>query len=426
MPKLRFLSSGESHGPELNIILEGIPANMELLEDDINHDLKRRQGGYGRGGRMKIETDKVIFTGGIRHGRSFGGAPLAMKLINKDHQKWLNVMNFAPVDDKDPEVKSQLDEKYISKVRPGHADLAGALKYNAPDVRDILERSSARETTSRVATGAVCKKFLSYFGIEVFSHVLRIGPVAVDNGDINPSNFNHADLAKFKEKVDASEFRVYDSKNETALKQCIDETRKKGDTLGGVLEVFARGVPVGLGTHVQWDRRLDAIIAQSLMSVHTVKSVELGSGLNVGTDYGSEVHDQIYINENYKNAADLSIDDLGADFNFKDYFRYTRKTNNLGGFEGGMTNGEPILARVAVKPIPTLVSKLDAVDLDTKAASLSHFERSDVCVVPAAGVVLEAMLAYSLAEAILDKFAGDSITETQANYLNYLKQISLR
>jgi len=418
----RFLSSGESHGPELNIIVEGLPANMPLLTEDIDHDLKRRQGGYGRGGRMKIESDKVIFTGGVRHGRCFGGAPVAMKIINKDHQKWLNVMNPAPVDTNDPKIQDQLEEKFISKVRPGHADLAGVVKYNAPDVRDILERSSARETTSRVAAGAVARKLLSLFGIEIASHVLKIGKVDAST----KVNHKKLDLTEFRSTVDNSEFRVLDCSKEEALKQHIDEIRKAGDTLGGQLEVFAIGVPIGLGTHVQWDRRLDARVAQALMSTHTVKAVEIGMGADVALNPGSKVHDQIYVNPAYEELPH-SVD-LGIFFSELDdvtkYFRYTRHSNNLGGFEGGMTNGEPIVCKVAVKPIPTLVSTLDSIDLLTQGPSPSHFERSDVCVVPAAGVVLEAMLAITLAEAFLEKFGGDSMHEVAANYFNYLKQIN--
>ena len=414
---LRFLTAGESHGPELNIILEGIPANMPLLAEDINADLRRRQGGYGRGGRMKIEKDQVIFTAGVRHGRTFGGAPIGLKLINKDHQKWLNVMSAAPVDQKDPEVKAQLDEKYISKVRPGHADFAGALKYDAPDVRDILERSSARETTSRVAAGAVCKKFLSEFGIEIFSHVLRIGEIEVDSSVIASASVAWREaiqckdaFAKFKDQVESSELRIYNPSGELEqkFKDYIDETRNQGDTLGGLVEVFALGVPIGLGTHVQWDSRIDGLIAQAMMSTHTVKSVEIGIGDEVAELPGSKVHDQIY-----------RADD-------KSPLAYERHTNNLGGTEGGMTNGMPITCKVGVKPIPTLISKLDSIDLDTKSNAESHFERSDICVVPAAGVVLEAMMAIVLASAVLEKFGGDSIEETKRNYKAYLESLKQR
>lgn len=426
----RFLTAGESHGPELNIIIEGIPANMPLLADDINLDLKRRQAGYGRGGRMKIEKDQVLFTGGVRHGKSFGGAPISLKIINKDHEKWLNTMNSAPVDINDPQIAKELADKFISKVRPGHADFAGALKYNATDVRDILERSSARETTSRVAVGAVCKTFLANFGIEIFSHVLRIGEIEVPSSSLNwwhgldwtaPSSEYHMR----KQTIEESELRIFENQSGSttqAMKNHIDAIRKAGDTVGGVIEVFALGLPIGLGSHVQWDRRIDGLIAQAMMSTHTVKSVEIGIGEEVGRIPGSQVQDQIYLKSKINTVYSPKTENQTA----IDFQRYSRYTNNLGGIEGGMTNGLPITCRVGVKPIPTLISKLDSIDLNTKAESESHFERSDVCVVPAAGVVLEAMLAITLTSAFLDKFGGDSIEEIKRNYQGYLEQCANR
>jgi len=387
---------------------------MNLLAEDVDLDLKRRQAGYGRGGRMKIETDKVIFTGGVRHGRTFGGAPIGMKLINKDHEKWLNVMSSKPVDTSDTEIQKQLQDKFISRVRPGHADFAGALKYQAEDVRDILERSSARETTSRVAVGAVCKRFLQEFGIEIYSHVLRIGELESSTNNQNWwSDLDQDEYSRRKQLIENSELRIYDPSGleDQKFKDYIDSIRKKGDTVGGLLEVFALGVPVGLGSHVQWDRRLDGLIAQALMSIHTVKSVEVGIGDQVSELLGSQVHDQIFLNQDSADNSDL---------------RYTRKTNNSGGIEGGMSNGMPITCRVGVKPIPTLVSKLASVDLSTKTESESHFERSDVCVVPAAGVVLEAMLAFVIAKVFLEKFGGDSMQEISRNYNAYLEQCSGR
>jgi chorismate synthase len=415
--KLRFLTAGESHGPELNIIVEGMPADLELLAEDIDTDLRRRQGGYGRGGRMKIEKDRVIFTAGVRHGRTFGGAPVGLKLVNRDHQKWLNSMNPAPVDKSDPEVAKELEAKFISKVRPGHADYAGAIKYDAKDVRDILERSSARETTSRVAVGAVCKKFLKQFGIEIFSQVLRVGELSVS--EQSRTELLNTSFEDFKAQVENSELRIFDNTDtEEQMKEYINRIRKQGDTVGGLLEVTAYNVPVGLGSHVQWDRRLDGRIAQSLMSVHTVKSVEVGMGQQVSMHPGSKVQDEFYVDQATKQD---SSDPDNANTKENTKMRYLRRTNNLGGIEGGMSNGEPIICQVGVKPIPTLVSTLDSVDLATKDNSKSHFERSDVCVVPAAGVVMEAMLAYSIAEAFLEKFAGDSMAETKRNYDNYVK-----
>jgi chorismate synthase len=422
---LRFLTAGESHGPELNIIVEGIPANMPLVAEDINLDLKRRQGGYGRGGRMKIEKDQVIFTAGVRHGRTFGGAPIAMRIINKDHEKWLHTMNASTVDLDDPVIAKELADKFISKVRPGHADFAGALKYNANDVRDILERSSARETTSRVAAGALCKKFLQYFNIEIFSHVLRIGTVdVVDAAWWQGLDWTDLDSEYYKRKarVEASELRIFDDKVSQDMKAHIDAIRKAGDTIGGLIEVFALGLPVGLGSHVQWDRRIDGLIAQAMMSTHTVKSVEIGLGERVSQRSGSQVQDQIYLSTNIDSAFNPKTQKQTA----SSFQRYARLTNNLGGIEGGMTNGLPISCRVAVKPIPTLVSKLDSIDLQTKAESESHFERSDVCVVPAAGVVLEAMLAIVLADCFLEKFGGDSMEEISDNYQAYLTRCSER
>ncbi|MCE2929549.1 MAG: chorismate synthase [Candidatus Caenarcaniphilales bacterium] len=398
---LRFLTAGESHGPELNIIIDGIPANLEILAEDINQDLSRRQAGYGRGGRMKIEKDQVIFSAGVRHGKTMGGAPVALRIINKDHEKWLDVMSSKPVDINDETIRKSLEDKYISKVRPGHADFAGAIKYQSKDVRDILERSSARETTSRVAVGAVCKKFLREFGVEIFSHVLQIGKYTIEHQ--NKWWLDAASYQASKALVESSELRIYDPSNkyEKDIKDYIDQTRKAGDTLGGLLEVFALGLPIGLGSHVQWDRRLDGLIAQSLMSVHTVKSVAFGAGTGVAALPGSQVQDQIYVNP--ENDP-----------------RYIRHENKLGGIEGGMSNGMPVVCTVAVKPIPTLIAKLDSIDLDTRDEAKSHFERSDICVVPAAGVVLEAMLAMTLATAFLEKFGGDSIEETKANYNSYL------
>ncbi len=429
----RYLSAGESHGPELNLIVEGIPANMPLLASEIDLDLARRQQGYGRGGRMKIEKDQAIFTGGVRHGRSFGGAPISLKILNRDHDKWQHVMNAAPVDLEDEEVLNQIQEKFISRVRPGHADLAGSIKYNAPDVRDILERSSARETTSRVAAGAIARKLLSLFGIQICSRVLRIGKIHTET-TVEHSKLN---LREFRNSVESNDFRVYQlsSTEDKQLKTYIDSVRKAGDTVGGLIEVFALGLPVGLGTHTQWDSRIDAEIAAALMSTHTAKSVEFGLGTGVAETLGSEVQDQIYINDNYS----LIKEDLDKSSFFSElslfetheesvsrYFRYIRHSNNLGGVEGGMTNGMPLVCRVAVKPIPTLVSSLESIDLMTQAPAPSHFERSDVCVVPAAGVVLEAMLALCLCKAFLTKFGGDSMHELSSNYFSYLKQSNLK
>lgn len=396
---IRFLTAGESHGPELNIIIDGIPANLDLLPEDINGDLSRRQGGYGRGGRMKIEKDQVIFTGGVRLGKTIGG-PISVRIINNDFKSWDVPMSSLPQDLNNPEIKQKIESKFISKVRPGHADLAGAIKYGHEDIRNVLERSSARETTSRVVSGAICKKLLRKFNIKVISYVLRIGSVAVDATTLG-TNYEELFL-----KAEKSEVRCPDEKISELMKKQIDDTRSKGDTVGGLIQIVASGVPIGLGSYSEWDKRLSGRISGALMSVHTVKSVEIGIGKLVSELYGSNVHDQIYIDPEYK----------------KDRFRYKRKTNNAGGIEGGMSNGQPIVCTIATKPIPTLIKPLDSVDIKSKTNTQAHFERSDICVVPAAGVVLEAMLAYVLADAALEKFGGDNILDIVDNYNRYLEK----
>ena len=396
---IRFLTSGESHGPELNIILEGIPAGLELLCEDINIDLSRRQGGYGRGGRMKIEKDQVNFTGGVRLGKTLGG-PVSVKIFNNDFKNWDISMSPVPQDLKNAEIKEKIDSKYISRVRPGHADLAGAIKYGHEDIRNVLERSSARETTSRVVAGAICKKLLKQFDIKVLSYVLRIGSASMDIKTIG-SDYENLFL-----KAEASPVRCPDESISEQMKKAIDTARSQGDTLGGLIQVVATGVPVGLGSYSQWDKRLNGKIAWVLASVHTVKSVEIGIGKLVSELYGSQVHDQIYIDESWKN----------------DRLRYKRKTNNSGGIEGGMSNGQPIICTVATKPIPTLIKPLDSVDIKSKSNTQAHFERSDICVVPAAGVVLESMLAYVLADVFLEKFGSDNIHDISDNYKNYLRK----
>ena len=397
---VRFLTAGESHGPELNIIVEGIPAGLSLLPEDINNDLKRRQGGYGRGGRMKIEKDQVIFTGGVRHGITLGG-PISVRILNNDFKSWDIAMSPVPVNINDPAVKEKIDAKYVSRVRPGHADLAGAVKYGQEDIRNVLERSSARETTSRVASGAICKKFIGALNINVYSYVLRIGSISVDIKTLGRVNYKDLFL-----KAESSEVRCPSSEISEKMKKHIDDARVQGDTLGGLIQVVACNVPVGLGSYVHWDKRLNGKIAHALMSVHTAKSVEIGLGKMVSELFGSQVHDEIYIDDKSNS----------------DRLRYKRKTNNSGGIEGGMSNGEPIVCTVATKPIPTLIKPLDSVDIKSKTNTQAHFERSDICVVPAAGVVLEAMLSYVLADAILEKFGGDSMGEMLDNYKRYLEK----
>jgi chorismate synthase len=370
---LRFLSAGESHGPALTVVVDGLPAGIPIDRAALDADLRRRQGGYGRGGRMKIESDAVEILSGVRHGLTLG-SPVSLVIRNRDHESWRDVMSPDP---QPPEAKARRALKY---PRPGHADLAGALKYLTDDLRDVLERASARETASRVAAGALARALLSAVGAEVRSHVLRIGSAAV------PSAMNWAAL----DAVEESPVRCADAGTASAMVAAIDAAKKAGDTVGGTFEVIARGVPAGLGSFAQWDRRLDGRLAQALMSIQAVKAVAIGGGFAAGATAGSAFHDEILFDD----AAGLH-----------------RGSNRAGGLEGGVTNGEELRAQAIVKPIPTLVTPLRSIDLRTKEPRTASFERSDTCVVPAAGVVGEAMVAWVLADAVLDKFGGDSLTE---------------
>jgi chorismate synthase len=370
---LRFLTAGESHGPALTIIVEGLPAGLTIDRAAIDADLKRRQGGYGRGGRMKIESDSVEVLSGIRHGKTLG-SPVSLLIRNRDHENWRDVMSPDP---QPPEAKKR---RALKHPRPGHADLSGALKYLTDDLRDVLERASARETTARVAAGGLAKALLAAAGIEVRSHVVRIGR-AVAEGEASWDA-----LAG----VEESPVRCVDASAATAMIAEIDAAKKAGDTVGGVFEVVARGVPAGLGTFAHWDRRLDGRLAQALMSIHAVKAVSLGAGFRGGDTPGSAFHDEIL---------------------FEDARGLVRPTNRAGGLEGGITNGEELRAQAVVKPIPTLLLPLRSIDLRTKEPQTASVERSDTCVVPAAGVVGEAMVAFVLADALVEKFGGDSLTE---------------
>jgi chorismate synthase len=370
----------------LTAILEGMPAGLPLTADDINGDLRRRQGGYGRGGRMKIEKDEVDFRSGVRWGETMG-SPLTLWVENRDHANWLEKMS--------PEAQHRDPSILISRPRPGHADLVGVLKYDREDIRDILERSSARETTARVAIGGVCRKFLSQFGIDILSHVVRLGNLTA------PTAPPSVDLAKMRGRVEESPVRCADPEASAQMVKTIDEVMKEKDTLGGVLEIVATGLPVGLGSHVQWDRKLDSRIAAAVLSVQAMKGVEFGIGFEASTRKGSETHDEIF------------YDETG----------FRRGTNNAGGLEGGMTDGMPLVVRVAKKPISTVRKGLQSVDLKTKEAEQSTYQRSDVTAVPAAGVILEAVIAFVLADAMLEKFGGDSLRETKRNYRSYQEQI---
>jgi len=377
----RFLTAGESHGRGLVAIIEGVPAGLALDEDSIARDLARRQGGYGRGARMDIEQDRAEIISGVRHGLTMG-SPISLLIWNRDWENWKQVMSISPVEQ---------EVEPLTQLRPGHADLAGAIKYGLDDVRPILERASARETASRVAVGAVARKLLAELGIEIHSHTVCIGGRWSKQAD-------SIDWAG----VEGSPVRCADSEAERALLSAIDKAREAGDSVGGVFEAIASGVPIGLGSHVHWDRKLDGRIAQAMMSINAVKGVEIGAGFTVANLPGSQVHDRIE-----PDAERL----------------WRHVTNRAGGIEGGMSNGEPIVVRATVKPVPTLAKPLPSADLRTGEAVQAHFERSDVCVVPAAGVIGEAALAIVLAEAVLEKFGGDHIAETLRNYRGYLDSI---
>ena len=372
---LRFLTAGESHGPALTVVVDGLPAGVPVDRAAIDADLKRRQGGYGRGGRMKIESDAVEVLGGIRHGLTLG-SPVSLLIRNRDHQNWADVMS------PDPQGDEARQRRALKRPRPGHADLAGALKFLTDDLRNVLERASARETTSRVAAGGLAKALLRAAGVEVRSHVVRIGAAAMPAAA--PVEWER--LAT----VEESPVRCVDAEAAAAMVAEVDRAKKAGDTVGGVFEVVVRGLPAGLGTFAQWDRRLDGRLAQALMSIHAVKAVAIGAGFEGGETPGSRFHDEIHYS-----------DDKGL----------FRGSNRAGGLEGGITNGEELRAQAVVKPIPTLVTPLQSIDLRTKQPEAASFERSDTCVVPAAGVVGEAMVAWVTADALLDKFGGDSLTE---------------
>ena len=379
----RFLTAGESHGPCLTMVVEGLPAGLVVEKAVVDADLRRRQGGYGRGGRMKIEKDAVRILSGVRHGKTLG-SPITLQIENLDWVNWEERMNAAPVD---------ASIEPVTRVRPGHADFTGAMKYGHDDVRNAIERSSSRETASRVAVGGLCRQFLASFGIEIHSHVLSIVDVGYDT---HRSMTRDAYSEEMWQAVEASPMRCADAALTERMIARILEAKREGDTCGGVFEVVATGAPIGLGSYSQWDRRLGAKLGMAMMSIPSVKAMEIGAGFDATRTTGSHVHDVL------RHAED------GGWFHL---------TNNAGGVEGGITDGEPIVVRVGVKPIPTLAHPLPSVDLATgENIDQSRYERSDVCVVPAAGVVGEAMMAIVLTEALLEKFGGDSIAETLRNY----------
>lgn len=381
---MRYFTAGESHGPELTAIIDGLPAGIPISVEEINHDLKRRQGGYGRGGRMLIETDTVEITSGVRHGKTLG-SPVTLIVKNDDFKNWETVMGIDPVDDRAKKMRR------LSKPRPGHADLVGGIKFEHDDLRNVLERSSARETTMRVAIAAICKQMLRELDVEVASHVLEIGGVRSQVPD-------KMTVAEIQEKAENSVVRCVDQEIEEAMKEKIDQTKKDKNTIGGVVEVVIGGVPIGLGSHTQWDTKLDGKIAQAVVSINAFKGVEFGVGFEAARLYGSEVMDEIIWNKEDG---------------------YTRTSNNLGGFEGGMTNGMPIVVRGVMKPIPTLYKPLQSVDIDTKEVYKASVERSDSSAVPAASVVAEAMVTIEVAKAMLDKFESDSFNRMKDEVKRY-------
>ncbi|HEL2309700.1 TPA: chorismate synthase [Streptococcus suis] len=386
---MRYLTAGESHGPRLTAIIEGVPAGLPLTAEDINEDLKRRQGGYGRGSRMQIETDRVEITAGVRHGKTTG-APITLNVTNKDHQKWLDIMAVEDIEEK---LKSK---RRIKHPRPGHADLVGGMKYRFDDLRNSLERSSARETTMRVAVGAVAKRILAELDIEIANHVVVFGGKEIDVPD-------GLSVAEIKERAAQSEVSIVNQEREEEIKAYIDQIKRDGDTIGGVIETVVGGVPAGLGSYVQWDKKLDAKLAQAVVSINAFKGVEFGVGFQAGYLKGSQVMDEI-----------LWSQEKG----------YTRRTNNLGGFEGGMTNGEVLIIRGVMKPIPTLYKPLMSVDIDTHEPYKATVERSDPTALPAAGVVMESVVATTLATEILEKFSSDNMEELKAavaSHRDYVK-----
>ena len=381
---LRFLTSGESHGKGLISVIEGFPSNVPVDVSLINSDLKRRMGGYGRGARMKIESDQIEIFSGVRHGSTLG-SPIAFIVHNKDWVNWSEIMSAEP----NPE---GAEKRWVTRPRPGHADLVGALKYRFDDMRNVLERSSARETTSRVAVGGFCRLLLRELGIQIYSHVVSIKDIRISSEQLEKVS---SDLIP---KIESSEMRCSDPSLDEAMKKAVDEAIEKGETIGGTFEVRATGVPPGLGSYVHWDRKLDGRLAQAMMSINAIKGVDVGSGLE-SDPYGSEFHDEIFYDEKDR--------------------QFFRKTNRAGGIEGGTSNGEEIIVRGIVKPIPTLRRPLMSVDFESKEPFEAQYERSDTCIVPAAGVVGEAMVTIVLAQAVQEKFGGDSLQEIKSNLENY-------
>lgn len=393
---LRFTTAGESHGPALVTILEGMPAGVPLLAEHVDTQLARRQQGYGRGRRMQIETDRVEFLAGVRAGETLG-SPISLLIRNRDWQNWTEIMDPAPRE----QDATGPRRRTVTRVRPGHADLVGVLKYDRHDARDILERASARETTARVAAGAVCRRLLAELGVRIGSHVAELGGIAARPPAEWPDDLNAA--------ADASPVRMLDSDAEAEVISRIDEIKRAGNTLGGICEVVVTGLPLGLGSHVSWDRKLDGRLGQAMLSIQAVKGVEIGLGFETARRTGAEVHDEVVPAPGRTRAGHVA-----------------RRTNRAGGLEGGITTGEPLVVRVAMKPIATLMKPLATVDVATGAIASAAAERSDVTAVPAMGVIAEAMAAFVLAQAMLEKVGGDSLGETRRNLDSYLAHLEAR
>jgi chorismate synthase len=394
---LRYLTAGESHGPCLTMIIDGVPAGFPIQIEKINHDLWRRQQGYGRGGRMLIEKDEAQVRSGIRWGETIG-APVALGIENRDWKNWTKKMSALP-EDRD-------DKIAVTKPRPGHADLNGALKYDRSDIRDILERASARETVARTAVGSFAKQLLAPFEIRIMGYIRSIGNVA--------ANLSRLSFNEIYARSEESPVRTADPDAEEKMIALIEECKREGNTLGGIFEIVVLGLPPGLGSHTQWDRKLDGRLARALMSIQAMKGVEIGLGFEMARRRGSQVHDEIFFDPS-KDVSEGTPRVVPTGF--------YRGSNNSGGTEGGMSNGAPVVARVAMKPISTLMSPLQSVDLRSKQPADASVERSDVCAAPAAAVVGESVVAFEIARAFLEKFGGDSLREVRRNYENYLEQI---
>jgi len=383
---LRFLTSGESHGPALVAVLDGMPAGLSVDMDLINAEMIRRQKGYGRGARQKIETDTANILSGVRHGVTTG-APIAMLIANRDFENWNHVMSVTPIDERSQDVAAQMAKKEIKRFRPGHADLAGTMKFRQSDIRDVLERASARETAARVAVGALCQQLLAEVQIEIAAHVIQVGDIATTI-DSDP-----LDLYELDTMTEDSELFCADEATEPKMIELIKKNWQEGDSLGGVVEVLADGMPVGLGSYTQWDQKLDGLIAQALISVQAFKAVEFGDGVKNAALPGTQVHDALYPGDG------------------ESRFPFTRKTNHAGGIEGGMSNGQRLKVRAYMKPLPTLRKGLPSLSFPEYQEDTAHYERSDVCAIAAASIVCKAMVSFVLARAIIDKFGGDTMTD---------------